>query len=253
MNAQPGMRGHVIVCGCGPTALFIIEELEANKKRAALNPGLRDVMAAADYIVIDHDEEQIAKTAARVGAFAYLVGDATDDDVLERGGIKDAYGIFPVLSGEKDNLYLTVAARQKNPAIRIVASTADFFMMGKKLFKAGANAVISPNFIGGMRLVSEIARPMVTEFLDEMLRNRNADLHIYEVQIGTKSALLNKTLEASRIPELTGLVVIALLRIGETNYIYNPSADALLQDGDTVVVCGGAAQAEALKKLAANP
>jgi len=43
------------------------------------------------------------------------MGDATDDDVLEKACIRDAYGIFPVLSSERDNLYITMAARQLCP------------------------------------------------------------------------------------------------------------------------------------------
>ena len=125
--------------------MHIIEELESSRKN---NTG-KDYKTAGfgfrDYLVIDNSAEAIEKMSTKWPDINFLVGDATDDDVLEQASIIAAYGIFPVLSSEKDNLYITMAARQFNPRIRIVARTADVFNIGKKLFKSGASSVVSPN------------------------------------------------------------------------------------------------------------
>lgn len=243
-------QNHIIICGLGATAVQIIEELESYGKKAVGKDTIIGEVRFRDYLVIESSSEVIEKMSTKWPKIHYLVGDATDDDVLEKAYIKDAYGIFPVLSSEKDNLYITMAARQFNPHIRIVARTADLFNIGKKLFKGGANSVVSPNSIGGLRLVSEIARPHVTDFLDEMLRDKNTQLKIAEVVVSPNSALCGLSLREARLPEKCGLMIIAMRKHGDQFYTYNPSATERIEHADTVVVLGYRDQIVELRKQA---
>jgi len=131
-------QDHIIICGLGATAMQIIEELESYRERSVGKDTIIGEVRLREYLVIESSREVIERTSAKWPNLYYLVGDATDDDILERAYIRDAYGIFPVLSSEKDNLYITMAARQLNPRIRIVARTADVDNIGKRLFKGGA-------------------------------------------------------------------------------------------------------------------
>lgn len=248
MSKPRRWKNHIIICGMGSTASHIIGELETYKVDA------RDKAKAApppwkDYVVIDHSDDTISRIIGGEERANYMIGDATDDDMLERAGIHTAYGIFPVLPSEKDNVYITIAARQKNPDIRIVASTADLFNIGQKLEKAGANSVISPNFIGGLRLVSELVRPSVTAFLDTMLRNQDANLHVADIVIPGNSPAADRTLSNLRMPQKTGLLALAVLPREEAHYIYNPSGQTTVREGDTLVVLGSDQQVESLQAL----
>ena len=176
-----------------------------------------------------------------------VIGDATDDDVLEQACIRDAYGIFPVLSGEKDNLYITMAARQFNPRIRIVSRTADVFNIGKKLFKGGASSVVSPNLLGGLRLVSEIARPHATAFLDGLLHYSKLQLQIAEVVVLSDSEISGVTLREAELPKKCGLNIIAVKKRGHLFYTYNPSAAERIENGDTLVALGYREQLDMLR------
>ena len=243
------LRNHVIVCGANPTALYILEELEEHKRQLALQEGGQE-LPGNDYLLIEPSREAVERLVRRIGPFPFLTADPAEDQVLEQAGIGAAYGIFPVMHDEKDNLYLAISARQKNPAIRIIASTVDPFASGRKFASAGANTVISPNFIGGLRLVSEAARPGVTAFLDEMLRDKNPDLQIYEVEVGPASALGGHQLAELQLPQRTGLLVLALLPKGATHHLYNPGASTRIGIGDVLVVMGSRQQAQALRQLA---
>lgn len=243
------LRNHIIICGLGATAMQIIEELESHRKKSVGKDTLIGEVMLREYLVIDSSQEVIDKTVAKWPDLFYIVGDATDDDILERAYIKDAYGIFPVLHSEKDNLYITMAARQLNPRIRIVARTADVVNIGKKLFKGGANSVISPNSIGGLRLVSEIARPHVADFLDEMLRDKNTRLRIAEVAVQGKSILCGLTLKQAGLPEKCGLLIIATKKHDDRFYTYNPPASARVEPEDTLVALGYTDQIFQLTKL----
>ena len=55
-----------------------------------------------------------------------------------------------------------------------------------KLKNAGANYVVTPNFIGGMRIASEMLRPNVVSFLDKMLRGKDKSIRFGEITIGNK-------------------------------------------------------------------
>jgi voltage-gated potassium channel len=242
-------QDHIIICGLGATAMQIIEELESHREKSVGQDTIIGEVMLRDYLIIESSSEVIDKTLAKWPDLFYILGDATDDDVLERAAIKNAYGIFPVLPSEKDNLYITVAARQLNPRIRIVARTADVVNIGKKLFKGGANSVISPNSIGGLRLVSEIARPYVTDFLDEMLRDKNTQLRIVEVAVERTSIFCGFSLKEARMPEKCGLLIIAMKKCNDRFYTYNPPASARIEPDDTLVALGYADQILQLTKL----
>jgi voltage-gated potassium channel len=236
------LKKHIIICGLGTTAMYIIEQLEST-------PGKSDYHDH-ENLVIDSSEEAITKIKARWPKINCIIGNATDDDVLEQANIQDAYGIFPVLSSERDNLYITMAARQLNPRIRIVARTSDVHNIGNKLFKAGASSVVSPNQLGGLRLVSEIARPHATDFLDELLHQADPWLHIEEVIVSRDSSISGHMLKEIDLHKKCGLNIIALKKHVHSFYTYNTLSTVIIEDGDTLVVLGYSDQINKLGKLA---
>ena len=246
------LKNHIIICGLGATAIHIIEEVELSREKIDAKDYNESGLVLHDYLVIDSSQEAIENIKAKWPKIKFLVGDVTDDDVLEKANIKEAYGIFPVLSSEKDNLYITMAARQLNPRIRIVARTADVYNIGRKLFKGGASSVVSPNLMGGLRLVSEIARPHATDFLDELLHQRDTRLEIEEVALSHDSSLSGLTLKEAELPKKCGMNILAVKKRGHLFYTYNPTASDRIEYGDTLVVLGYNDQIQELKKLAGS-
>lgn len=227
------MKGHVIVCGAGSTGRNVIEEL---------------LKMGRAVIAVDVNEDLLKEMADRYpkAEYAYIVGDATDDDIQTQINIKDARGLVAALSSDKDNLYLTVSARQDNPDVRIVARCAEMSHVDK-LKKAGADAVVSPNYIGGLRLVSEMVRPSVVRFLDEMMRDTRAAYRIEEITLGDGMAELGTSLRDARIRERYGMTVLAVRPRDEAAWTYNPDADVKLAPGTTLVVLGSAEQVNKLR------
>jgi len=132
-----------------------------------------------------------------------------------------------------------------NARARIVAKSVKATAEGK-LRRAGANAVVSPNFIGGMRLVSEMIRPTAVEFLDRMLRDHNHSLRVDEAGIPEGSALAGKTLAGSGVRE-TGALVIAV-RLPDGRYVYKPSGDLALPAGSFLIVIAQSADLDKLRR-----
>jgi len=200
-------------------------------------------------LAIDKSEAELREIADLYpkAEFAFVVGDATDDDIIEQTNITAARGLVAALSQDKDNLYLVVAARQSNHQLRIVARCAEMSHV-EKLRRSGADAVVSPNFIGGMRLVSEMLRPAVVRFLDDMLRDRRA-FRIEEVKL-SDTFDLGTTLRDARVRERFGMTVLAMRGRDSETWTYNPDASEKLTPGMTLVVLGSPEQVAKLRELA---
>ncbi|MEO8706144.1 MAG: potassium channel protein [Kofleriaceae bacterium] len=232
------MKNHIVVCGAGSTGRNVIEEL--------LKTGVA-------VIAIDREEHELREIAEAYpkAEFSYVVGDATDDDVINQVNLSTARGMVAALSSDKDNLYLTVSCRQVNTTARIVARCAELSHV-EKIKRVGADAVVSPNFIGGMRLVSEMLRPAVVRFLDDMLRDKQVAYRIEEVKLGEGAKALGNTLRDARVRERFGMTVLAVRGSDNQSWTYNPDADEKIGPGMTLVVLGSPAQVEKLRTETAS-
>jgi len=229
------MKDHIVVCGAGSTGRHIIEEL---------------IKTEVPVVAIDKNEVELQEIAEKYpkAEYTYMIGDATDDDVLMKCNLADARGLVAALSQDKDNLYLTVAARQTGPHLRIIARCAELSHVDK-LKRAGADGVVSPNFIGGMRMVSELVRPQVVRFLDDMMRDKRAAYRVEEVTVG--KALVGKTIRDADVRGRWGMNVIAARAVDGDNWIYNPEPDLELSNGMVIVVVGSADQVRKMREDAA--
>jgi voltage-gated potassium channel len=165
--------------------------------------------------------------------------------MLIKAGIERAQGLAAALTTEKDNLFLTVTARQLNPSIRIVARGLDP-SVNQKLRKAGADSVVSPTFIGGLRMASELIRPSVVSFLDTMLRDTSGAIRFEELRITPQSEYINQTIKSTSLRD-SNVLVVALKEPGSPQFTYNPPADTTLTDGMTLIVLGESGQINQLR------
>ncbi|HPO55824.1 MAG TPA: NAD-binding protein [Ignavibacteriaceae bacterium] len=114
-------------------------------------------------------------------------GDETEENVLEIAGIKNAAGLFAVSTDDNVNLVITFLAWQMIPDLRIV-SKSNYAKNFDKIKKTGANSVVSPNVIGGLRIASEMIRSAVVTLLDTMIRDRDKALRVEEIPVKNSSA-----------------------------------------------------------------
>jgi voltage-gated potassium channel len=222
-------KEHYIVCGVGRAGLHIINELRETKR---------------SHVIIDVNHDKVEKTLEAMPGEVFIEGDATDNDTLLKAGIDKASGIFAVTGDDNQDLVITLTARQLNPGVRVVAQCNDMKNM-EKMRKAGADAVVSPGYISGMRLASEMVRPTVVNFLDQMLRGRDENLRVEELPVPPPLAgKALSTLDWRRYPRTLLLAV----RKG-ADWIYNPSRqDYIIQPGDRLIVMTTPGERDNLKK-----
>ena len=226
-----GLRDHIILCGLGQTGKWIAEELRKT---------------GTPFVAIERSPEPI-RDIAQNPENHYLQGDATEDDTLLEAGIQRAKGLITVLSQDKDNVFVVLTARSLNPSLRIVARLIEE-ANAAKLRKAGADEVVSPNAVGGMRMASVMIRPAVVTFLDTMLRMTGPTLRLEEVRVTPGSALAGKTLVQADIGRRTGLLVVAI-QPREGGYNFNPGGQVMLREGDVLIILGTREQLDVLEPL----
>jgi voltage-gated potassium channel len=230
------LSNHVIVAGAGATGMHVIEELHATR---------------TPFVAIDRNRHTLEKIARDFvgGDMLYVIGDATDDSMLMAAGITRAMGVVAALTEDKDNLYVTLSARSLNVSARIVSKVIAPDA-APKMIRAGANATVSPNMIGGRRLASELVRPTVVEFVDQMLREREDVLRLEEVAITDGSWFVGKSLREVPIRAETKLLVVAL-RV-DKKFIYNPEPSTALEVNSVLVVLGASSNVARLRELVAR-
>ena len=216
------MSGHIIVCGAGNAGLSVLGELSSTKRSA--------VIIEADVIRAQRAEELYP-------LFPVIIGDATSDDVLQQAGVERARGVVVCIDDDKDSLVVTVTVRQLNPEARIVARATDERGVAR-IKHAGADAVIAPSHIGGMRMASEMIRPSVVGFLDKMLRDRDRNLRIEEIEVPSGSTYAGRRVGDIDFRAESNLLLLAVHQPNDGEYVYNPTPDHLVREGAQMIVMG---------------
>jgi len=230
-KAIEAMHGHIIVCGAGQTGSTVLREL---------------VRTARPCVAIESSEAQVAALDPMLAEVPYLLGDCSDDETLLRAGVVRASGIVICTDDDKTALVTTVLAKQLNPQVRVTARASTEKAVAR-LKQAGADGVVAPAQIGGMRLVSEMVRPAVVGFLDTMLRDTNRNLRIEEVSVLAGGGLDGRTVGSLPLHEQGSGLLLLALREPSGDYAFNPPADAVVRAGATLIVMGDPSSVQALR------
>ena len=236
------MKNHVIVCGAGRTGSQVVEEL---------------LMAGESFVVIERDPEKTKQLQELLPDVTVIEGDATVDHFLEEAGIQRARGLIACLSADTDNLFVCLSARDQKRDLEIVARAYEEETV-PKLYRAGANHVVSPNASGAIRMASFMLRPVVVSFLDVATRSQDLTLRMEQETVSESSPLAGKPLSDIKLPQYTGLIVIGIRKKNppeaeeEYAYVFNPQAETRLDPGDIMIVLGKPEQIDKLRKFV-NP
>ena len=227
-NKIARLKKHFILCGYGRVgeaiALTFSEE-------------------GTPFVVISKDEEHVAK-AEKEGYLAIL-GDATSDDVLKEAGIERAYGLVSAVGSDTDNTFITLSAREARPDLFIEARSSNPESEGK-LRRAGADRVISPHAIGGRRMAMLALRPAVVDFIDTVTSGRGRELHLETVDVVSGSPLTGQTMGQAK--GRAGVTALAIRKENGT-LIANPPDEAIIEEGDRLIIIGTKQRLAALEKI----
>lgn len=227
-----GLKDHIIVCGFGKIGMEVCASLAA---------------AGRDFIVIDINPERIDH-ALSLGYIA-AVGEATDDEILEKCGIRRAQGLISAISDDSANVYLVLTARALNDKLRIIARGVGE-ATHKKMIRAGADRVVSPYEIGARRMAALMIKPEIVDFLEALTPVSDYGLRLEKVEVRPKSLIAGKRLDESNIKRDThGAMVVGIQKPGQSMLI-NPPKSTILEPGDILLAIGTDEQLASLTEMA---
>ncbi|MGB7341045.1 MAG: NAD-binding protein [Phototrophicaceae bacterium] len=214
------LEDHYIVCGYGRMGRQIIRDLQ-----------MRD----EPFVLIDANADLSERLLEE--RIPFIIGDATDDDILYAAGLRRAKGLVAALSGDAGNIMTVLTARELNPRLFIVARVirAD---SESKLRRAGANRVINPYQIGGHRMALSLLRPAVHDFLDHIFHfgdNRNID--IGQLNVLAHSDLDGKTLATSGLRDNYNVSILGI-REPTGKLLITPNPNTRLRPNSQLIIIG---------------
>jgi len=223
------LKGHYIVCGYGRMGKIICRELKAKN---------------VPFVAIERNGDFLNN---RLDDFLGISGDATNDDILREAGIERAKGLISVLPNDALNLYVVLSARELNPDLHIVARAGEEGSENK-LLRAGADKVVSPYHIGGLRIAHTILRPAVVDFIEFATKTGNLELQMEEVTIPEGSSMADKSLDQCGIGRELGIIIVGIKRhTGEMRF--NPTSRSTIKAGDTLIALGEISKLKVLENM----
>lgn len=132
------MKGHFVVCGYGGVGKTFCEVLRKQKK---------------PFVVVEIDPRVTSRLKDE--GIPFVEGDALDANILEKAGVTRAKWVVAALDSDSANVFLTLAANEANPYIKLAARAFSEKAIGK-LHRAGADYIVVPDVVGGMELAREV-------------------------------------------------------------------------------------------------
>ncbi|BDU70539.1 potassium transporter TrkA [Geothrix oryzae] len=225
------LKDHIIVCGFGKMGFQAAWELKK---------------AGIPFVIIEQDDSK--GRSPRFAGELILYGNAMDELMLERAGIRQARGLITALTTDADNVLVTLTVKQIRPDLPVVARSAKLGTE-RQLRAAGADHIVSPYEIGGRRMAGLLLKPEMMNFFDIVLQQEQLELGLERIAIAPQSALVGQTLREARLRHATGSLLVGLVHPG-AGLRFNPSGDERFQAGDELLVMGPAEALENLTQLA---
>lgn len=216
------LNGHVILCGYGKygyeTAIHLLQH-------------------ELPFVIIDQDPNKIDKIQQDNKKLLYLEGDAAQDEILEKAGIKRADALITTLPDDSDNVFVVMTARHLSSKLNIISRARD--MRSKdKLTLAGANHVVMPEQIGGFYMSTLVDKPGAVEFFAFMSNEQASGFGFEEIPFEClPSSQQGLSLAELDIRKQTGCNVIGY-KSSNGRYEVNPPPGIVLDRGASFIALG---------------
>ena len=226
-SRMKALKDHYILCGFGRVGEEVAREFVS-----------RDL----PFVVVETNQEAIERAERR--GYLLLIGDATNDEILEAAGVERATCLLAASDSDAGNAFIVLTARALNPGLFIVARAA-YPENEQRMLRAGANRVFSPYTIAGRQMALSALHPIVVEFIDTLATRKDGAPVLAEMEVTEESGLRGRTIH-DVLHTLRSVVVLGLqhpngeLKVG-------PASDTVLEVGDRVIVMGQEADLEAIR------
>jgi voltage-gated potassium channel len=161
-------------------------------------------------------------------------------------GGRQARGLFAALATDAGNVFVTLTAKELNPALHVVAR-AETERSERTLLRSGADKVISPYAMGGHRMAQAALRPAVVDIIDLATHHQSLELQLEEINVPVSSPCNGMALRDSGLWEQPGVIVVAIKR-ASGKMLFNPVPGEKIEAGDSLIALAEAPQLKAIER-----
>ena len=223
------LTGHYLVCGFGRIGEVVCRELTSKP---------------VPFVVVEQQEERVRE--AEAAQYLVVQGDATDEKILVTAGVAQAKGLFAALATDAGNVFVTLTAKELNPALMVVAR-AETERSERALLRSGADKVISPYSMGGHRMAQAALRPAVVDIIDLATHHQSLELQLEEITVPASSPCNGVALRDAGLCEQPGVIVVAIKR-ASGKMLFNPPPGEQIAAGDSLIALAEAPQLKEIER-----
>ena len=213
-NRISSLSNHFIVCAYGRVGRAVAREFESE---------------GTPFVVLDTKAELEQRMIS--DGVLYAIADPTQESLLREAGAERARGLICAVDSDADNVYIAMTARAINPTLYIVARASEPDSP-ERLYRAGADRVISPYVSSGRHMALLGLRPRVVDYLD-IAGLGEKKLRLEEILIEDGSPFVGAT-----VAEVCGDAIPLLIRRNVGHLVPRPEGQEELEAGDLLVVVG---------------
>lgn len=190
-----------------------------------------------DILVVDFEQSTLFQ-ASKDGFKTFESTLLNDNDLIEIGIDKDVDALFCVSYSNKNNLFITLSARNLSKDLKII-TISKTKAEANKLEIAGATKVLNPNELGAFRIYRYLSKPLMLRVLDDILFSRS-DLNISEIYIEEDSLLKDIYLKDMTVHKDFNILLLGIMDLEISDkFIFNTKRiNHKIDDGDVLVVVG---------------
>ena len=215
-------EGHTIVCGFGRMGQIICKKLKEEDVK---------------FVIIEKSESN-ASVLENLH-YNYILGDAAHDEVLQRAGVESAKVLVSVIDNDSDGLYIALAGRSFNKTIQIIIR-ANEPNAQRRMIRAGADKVVLPYVMSGLKVAESVINPAVEDFLSiNGLHGKGIEdelVQLADLYIDKNSDLINKNLSEVG-PTMKKMIIVGIRKTDRT-FVFNPRGDYVFEEGDCLIAMG---------------
>ncbi len=220
-KAISNMKDHIIICGFGRMGKIVSEEISKTNN---------------NFVIIEKDPSKLKILES--SGYKFIEGDSTHDEILLKSNVQTASTLVSLIDNDADALYLALAARSFNANLNIIVRASEEEAKSK-ILRAGANKVILPIVMSGMKLAHSILNSSVEDYINISDVNENSSGHFYQLsdlKIKKNSKGFKKTIKDCNL-EKFNLIVVGVKRNNQ-EFVFSPSLDYKLDEEDIILVLG---------------
>ncbi len=209
----------LLVCGYGQMTKMFMRREETTRH---------------NYIIIEKNKERYLQ-AVKDGYNAILE-DASRHDALMKFKIQHSKTtILCLINSDIENIYISLNAKSISPEIRVIARASNASMI-QKFKRAGVNDVLLPDMIASMMMRVAISRPHLYKAAHAIFAGKDIAV-LDEIRLFHGDGLVGKRVGEIDFRKMR-LLLMAVERGGEGEFLFNPAADEVLRENDVLILMG---------------